>query len=82
MSPIRLIILIGAAVAAIAAAFLVRNLAQAPAPTIQTEQQTVVETREGLAGKEYCCWLSHGDRFTGGDRGAGRQCRAGAYLRE
>ena len=46
MSPIRLIILIGAAVAAIAAAFLVRNLAQAPAPTIQTEQQTVVETRE------------------------------------
>lgn len=46
MSPIRLIILIGAAVAAIAAAFLVRNLAQAPAPVIQTEQQTVVETQE------------------------------------
>tara|TARA_R110000796_G_scaffold45338_7_gene109724 strand:+ start:5147 stop:5989 length:843 start_codon:yes stop_codon:yes gene_type:complete len=46
MSPIRLIILIGAAVAAIAAAFLVRNLAQAPAPVIQTEQQTVIETQE------------------------------------
>ncbi len=46
MSPIRLIILIGAAVAAIAAAFLVRNLEQAPAPVIQTEQQTVIETQE------------------------------------
>lgn len=44
MSPIRLIILIGAAIAAIAAAFLVRNLAQSPAPAIQT--QNVVETRE------------------------------------
>ena len=48
MSPVRLIILIGAAVAAIAAAFLVRNLAQAPDPTIKTvtEQQTVLELRE------------------------------------
>lgn len=45
MSPIRLIILIGAAVAAIAAAFLVRNLAQAPELAMPA-QQTVLETRE------------------------------------
>ncbi|MAN46709.1 MAG: Flp pilus assembly protein CpaB [Alphaproteobacteria bacterium] len=43
MSPIRLIILVGAAIAAIAAAFLVRNMAQAPAPQAPAP---VVETRE------------------------------------
>ena len=43
MSPIRLIILIGAAIAAIAAAFLVRNLAQAPSAPLQP---AVVETVE------------------------------------
>lgn len=48
MSPMRLIILIGAAVAAIAAAFLVRGMSQPPPAVVQTvtEQQTVVETRE------------------------------------
>ena len=48
MSPMRLIILIGAAAAAIAAAFLVRNLAQAPEPVVQTVSQTetLIETRE------------------------------------
>ena len=43
MSPIRLIILVGAAIAAIAAAFLVRNMAQAPAPQAPAP---VVETQE------------------------------------
>lgn len=48
MSPMRLIILVGAAVAAIAAAFLVRGMSQPPPAVVQTvtEQQTVVETRE------------------------------------
>lgn len=47
MSPMRLIILIGAAVAAIAAAFLVRGISQ-PRTLTQTvtEQQTLVRTRE------------------------------------
>ena len=47
MSPMRLIILIGAAAAAIAAAFLVRNISQ-PRTVTQTvtEQQQVVQTRE------------------------------------
>lgn len=47
MSPMRLIILVGAALAAIAAAFLVRNMSSqgpAVAPVAQTE--TIVETRE------------------------------------
>ena len=44
MSPVRLIILIGAAIAAIAAAFLVRNLVDAT-PS-QPVQSTVVETVE------------------------------------
>jgi pilus assembly protein CpaB len=47
MSPMRLIILIGAAAAAIAAAFLVRGLAQPQTVTqTVTEQQTVLQTRE------------------------------------
>ena len=48
MSPIRLIILVGAAVAAIAAAFLVRNMAQAPepqAPAPVVEVPEVSQTR-------------------------------------
>ena len=47
MSPIRLIILIGAAVAAIAAAFLVRGISQ-PRTVTQTitDQQTLVQTKE------------------------------------
>ncbi len=47
MSPMRLIILVGAAAAAIAAAFLVRGLTQ-PRTVTQTvtEQQTLVQTRE------------------------------------
>ena len=47
MSPMRLIILIGAAAAAVAAAFLVRNISQ-PRTVTQTvtQQQTVVETKE------------------------------------
>ncbi|RAN32070.1 Flp pilus assembly protein CpaB [Hyphomonas pacifica] len=44
MSPIRLIILVGAAIAAIAAAFLVRNMAQAP--VVASAPEPVVETRE------------------------------------
>jgi pilus assembly protein CpaB len=47
MSPMRLIILVGAAAAAIAAAFLVRGLAQ-PRTVTQTvtEQQTLLQTKE------------------------------------
>lgn len=47
MSPMRLIILIGAAIAAIAAAFLVRGMSQ-PRTVTQTitDQQTVVQTKE------------------------------------
>lgn len=47
MSPMRLIILIGAAVAAIAAAFLVRGVSQ-PQTVVQTvtDLQTVIETQE------------------------------------
>ncbi|WP_321488355.1 Flp pilus assembly protein CpaB [uncultured Hyphomonas sp.] len=47
MSPMRLIILIGAAAAAIAAAFLVRGLTQPQTVTqTVTEQQTVLQTKE------------------------------------
>ena len=46
MSPIRLIILLGAAIAAVAAAFLVRNMAQAGPSAAPAQTQTVVETRE------------------------------------
>ena len=47
MSPMRLIILIGAAAAAIAAAFLVRNISQPRTVTeTVTQQQTVVQTKE------------------------------------
>ena len=47
MSPMRLIILIGAAAAAIAAAFLVRGMSQPQTVTqTVTEQQTLVKTRE------------------------------------
>ena len=45
MSPIRLIILIGAAIAAIAAAFLVRNLAQ-QGPSAPAQPTTVIEHME------------------------------------
>ena len=46
MSPIRLIILVGAAIAAVAAAFLVRNLAQAGPAEVPAQTRTITEVKE------------------------------------